>query len=280
LEDERNGTYNAIRRFGNSSNRADALDCPYQCAHSAYFCLAILEWNFEALRELGAGAEKVAPGASAETVAMTFGALHNEIAGSHTDQEWSDLVRRSNWRCFYCAKPVCKNSLDPNGELTKDHLIPKSRGGVDFIGNIVPACVRCNSLKGTKTVKEFRAVRASYLPSSVQKKSETYIGAIRCKEQPSDAHLEEVPVTVQPAEIGAMWTDVVAAMVTKRGMTDQRPDSWWEHRRAILKRQAQGIKRLNLEAAGQLTLPIFGDNSPRISVENDTQQTLQQEQTL
>lgn len=192
-----------------------------------------------------------------------FGALNNEVVGGHTDQEWSDLVRRFNWRCFYCEKPVCVNSLDRDAELTKDHLVPLSRGGVDFIGNIVPACMRCNSLKGTKTVQEFKASRAGFLPSPVQEFSEVSIATPMGEERPSDEPIEEVPGPVQAVEIGAMWNNVVAAMAKKRGMSDSRPDSWWEQRRRVLKSQAEGHKRQNLEAAGQLTLPIFGDGEPR-----------------
>lgn len=36
-------------------------------------------------------------------------------------------------------------------ELTEDHRIPLSRGGTDWIANIVPCCLSCNCSKGNKT---------------------------------------------------------------------------------------------------------------------------------
>ena len=60
------------------------------------------------------------------------------IEGSHTLEQWDDLKVRSDHRCAYCgqAKP-----------LTRDHVVPISKGGTDYIGNIVPACRQCNSKK-------------------------------------------------------------------------------------------------------------------------------------
>ncbi len=45
-------------------------------------------------------------------------------------------------RCAYCG-----NKLE---EVTMDHVIPITRGGVHSIENIVPACLSCNSSKGNK----------------------------------------------------------------------------------------------------------------------------------
>lgn len=39
--------------------------------------------------------------------------------------------------------------------LVREHMVPKSRGGSDKPENIVPACRKCNSTKGTKTVEEW-----------------------------------------------------------------------------------------------------------------------------
>lgn len=38
-----------------------------------------------------------------------------------------------------------------------DHLTPKSRGGTNDPSNLVPACDRCNNLKGNKTPAEYGA---------------------------------------------------------------------------------------------------------------------------
>lgn len=52
-------------------------------------------------------------------------------------------------RCWYCGKV-------PDRELTVDHAKPRSRGGGNWDGNLLPACRDCNNLKGDNTVSEFR----------------------------------------------------------------------------------------------------------------------------
>lgn len=58
--------------------------------------------------------------------------------GSHTLTEWNILKAQYNWTC-----PRCKQQK----ELTKDHIIPISKGGSDNIENIQPLCRNCNSQK-------------------------------------------------------------------------------------------------------------------------------------
>lgn len=49
--------------------------------------------------------------------------------------------------CFYCGKP-------PSSGMTRDHLIPLSRGGFGK-QNIVGACGNCNHAKANMTLQEF-----------------------------------------------------------------------------------------------------------------------------
>ncbi len=58
--------------------------------------------------------------------------------GEHTLEEWLEVKRLCNYRCNECGviKP-----------LTEDHIIPLSKGGMDFIDNIQPLCKPCNSRK-------------------------------------------------------------------------------------------------------------------------------------
>ena len=51
-------------------------------------------------------------------------------------------------RCWYCG------GLPE--DLTVDHARPRSRGGKNEDGNLLPACDRCNNLKANQTVSEFR----------------------------------------------------------------------------------------------------------------------------
>ena len=57
-----------------------------------------------------------------------------------------NVLERDRHTCQYCKYK--------GDSLTLDHVIPRSRGGVDSWENLVAACVRCNIKKGNRTPKE------------------------------------------------------------------------------------------------------------------------------
>ncbi len=65
--------------------------------------------------------------------------------GSHTVAEWREKVAEFGSRCAYCREEK---------PLTRDHVVPISRGGTDDIENIVPACRSCNSRKNARSAAE------------------------------------------------------------------------------------------------------------------------------
>ncbi len=58
------------------------------------------------------------------------------------------LFRRDDNRCLYCGLQYTRS------ELTRDHVIPSSRGGTDKWENVVAACRRCNWAKDNRTPEE------------------------------------------------------------------------------------------------------------------------------
>ena len=58
--------------------------------------------------------------------------------------------------CWYCGKEIFNDTYDLKIRATRDHQIPKSRGGTGKKNNMVDACHPCNTSKNKKTVDEFR----------------------------------------------------------------------------------------------------------------------------
>lgn len=86
-----------------------------------------------------------------------------------------EVFKRDNFTCRYCGRgvssedlPVLKKSDDPALDelmvqmklakyevtLEVDHVIPRSRGGGDDMGNLVTACRDCNRGKGPRQLAD------------------------------------------------------------------------------------------------------------------------------
>lgn len=67
--------------------------------------------------------------------------------GKHTINEWKELCDMFGNVCLCCLKKE---------KLTKDHIIPLTKGGTDNIENIQPLCVSCNSKKSNRNTIDYR----------------------------------------------------------------------------------------------------------------------------
>jgi hypothetical protein len=72
--------------------------------------------------------------------------------GDHNDL----LFRRDRHTCAYCGEQF------PRHALSRDHIVPRCKGGKDTWMNCVTACRSCNQKKGHKAVHDFRPL--IYLP--------------------------------------------------------------------------------------------------------------------
>lgn len=76
--------------------------------------------------------------------ARTLNYIHHKRAngGTFLHATWEYMKTLFGNTCTYCKRRIER--------LTQDHVIPISKGGWHFSGNIVPACKPCNSSKGSR----------------------------------------------------------------------------------------------------------------------------------
>ena len=74
------------------------------------------------------------------------------------------LFRRDGYLCLYCGEAFSQS------ELTRDHIIPISRGGRDSWENVVSACCRCNNHKGNQLLEECgkKLLAVPYVPNKAE----------------------------------------------------------------------------------------------------------------
>lgn len=58
------------------------------------------------------------------------------------------LFSRDRHLCLYCGQQYLR------ADLTRDHVLPLSRGGRDVWENVVSACLACNVRKGSRTPQQ------------------------------------------------------------------------------------------------------------------------------
>jgi 5-methylcytosine-specific restriction endonuclease McrA len=58
------------------------------------------------------------------------------------------LFKRDDHRCMYCGRNFRL------GDLSRDHVFPRARGGKDIWENVVASCKRCNHAKADRTPEE------------------------------------------------------------------------------------------------------------------------------
>ena len=84
------------------------------------------------------------------------------------------LFRRDLNVCLYCGGTFS------DGELTRDHVVPGSRGGRDSWDDVVAACKRCNHHKGNRLLQEcgMELLALPYVPNFAEYLALTNSGRI------------------------------------------------------------------------------------------------------
>ena len=84
------------------------------------------------------------------------------------------LFGRDRDLCLYCGR------VFPRAALTRDHVVPRSRGGADDWENVVAACKRCNHRKGSRLPHEcgMELLALPYVPNIAEYLALTNSGRI------------------------------------------------------------------------------------------------------
>ncbi len=91
------------------------------------------------------------------------GIVRLQFASGETSVSSTQLVfARDGGRCQYCGRRF------PTPELSLDHVVPRSQGGLSTWENVVCACARCNARKGGRLPQEagMTLVQKPYRPKS------------------------------------------------------------------------------------------------------------------
>jgi len=133
---------------GNPSRWITYEDCAY------YYSKELIAWSMGSVDfTLHGGISRM----TGETSTLTVNTII-AIKGNVNSKQWHNnnrvalsnrtLFRRDKNLCAYCGQNFHTSAL------TRDHVIPTSRGGPNIWTNVVAACASCNKHKDNKTPEE------------------------------------------------------------------------------------------------------------------------------
>ncbi len=91
-------------------------------------------------------------------------AVKNEVFDGYIPLTNNNLFQRDNHQCCYCGHRFSRQNL------TREHIVPTSRGGKDVWVNCASCCKSCNGLKGNRLLEElgWELQYVPYVPSKTE----------------------------------------------------------------------------------------------------------------
>lgn len=122
---------------------------------SAYYsCKGLIAWElgkYEVV--LRGGTNK--KGEQSKLVLSTIIAVKGKVNGKQQERMKKvpltndTLFTRDSHICAYCGKSF------NHSKLSRDHILPRSKGGLDIWTNVVTSCIKCNVSKNDRTPEEW-----------------------------------------------------------------------------------------------------------------------------
>jgi len=141
----------SVADFSKDKSRRDGLQCRCKACYRAKYTAnserakahnaAWKATNSQRVKTSNAAWMAANPQACSNQRARRRAAVAAVLSIPFTEAQWSAKVDAFEHKCCYCDKPGTVLTL------TRDHLVPISKGGADTYENIVPCCKACNSSK-------------------------------------------------------------------------------------------------------------------------------------
>lgn len=163
----------SVRRAAPADIRGEVLDLPVLLLNRYYVPIRVVtvrralvllySGHAQALEGTGelydfAQWSQLQPGADDDTIQLVHGVLraprvlhlanYDRVPQLAIRLTRQNLMLRDQYQCQYCGKRPGPS------ELNLDHVIPRSRGGIDSWENLVVSCRPCNLKKGKLTPRE------------------------------------------------------------------------------------------------------------------------------
>ena len=70
-----------------------------------------------------------------------------------------DIYKHWNYKCAYCEEPA----------TSLDHIVPRFKSGSSNRNNLIPACRRCNSNKGSTLINDWYCKQEFFTQARMEK---------------------------------------------------------------------------------------------------------------
>ena len=78
---------------------------------------------------------------------------------SYTVEEWHEVMFHFNGQCAYCGKLQKRGKKN---RLSRDHIVPVTKGGYTVKTNIIPCCGTCNRSKNNSMLLDWYPKQVFY----------------------------------------------------------------------------------------------------------------------